>query len=236
MVLVRLGESPNGNAPARDFQTAALTGKQLSMSMANMMLCEQLRKQSIRDPLAGLFNRRYLETMERELARTSRNGQPPAVVAIDVDHFQRFNDSHGHDAVDKVLVELAKVLRSGIHSTDIACRYGGEEFVLVMPESSHAIAMERVEARRRQIRELRVRPGEVTLEAITISARIAHAPEQGEGSEILLRNADTALYEAKAAVRDRTIAYQSHLDRRGATDTHQGLPSGHCEGSTPQFA
>jgi diguanylate cyclase (GGDEF)-like protein len=208
--LCRFAGGVHGEATTRDRDTAVLIGEQLSMSLANMQLREQLRNQSIRDPLTGLFNRRYLEeTMERELARTARNRQPLAVIAIDVDHFKRFNDNHGHEAGDKVLVALAGVLRGGIRSTDIACRYGGEEFVLLMPESPPAIAVERVEALRRQARELRVRVGDVQLEPISISAGIAIAPEHGESGEVLLRNADTALYAAKAAGRDRFIMYRA---------------------------
>jgi diguanylate cyclase (GGDEF)-like protein len=100
-------------------------------------------------------------------------------------------------------------LRGGIRSTDIACRYGGEEFVLLMPESPLAITVERVEALRRRTRELRVRVGDVQLEPITISSGIAIAPGDGESGEALLRNADTALYAAKAAGRDRVIVYRA---------------------------
>jgi diguanylate cyclase (GGDEF)-like protein len=208
--LCRFGDSVPAPASARDIETAVLISEQLSMSLANLQLREQLRNQSIRDPLTGLFNRRYLEeTMDRELARTARNGQTLAVIAIDVDHFKRFNDTHGHEAGDKVLVEFAGVLRRGIRSTDIACRYGGEEFVLLMPESPASIALERVEALRRQTSELRVHIGTVQLEAITISSGIAVAPTHGENGEMLLRNADTALYAAKAAGRDRTVVYHS---------------------------
>jgi diguanylate cyclase (GGDEF)-like protein len=208
--LCRFGDSVPAPASARDIETAVLVSEQLSMSLANLQLREQLRNQSIRDPLTGLFNRRYLEeTMDRELARTARSGQTLAVIAIDVDHFKRFNDTHGHEAGDKVLVEFAGVLRQGIRSTDIACRYGGEEFVLLMPESPVSIALERVEALRRQTSELRVHIGSVQLEAITISSGIAVAPTHGENGEMLLRNADTALYAAKAAGRDRTVVYHS---------------------------
>ena len=210
LTLCRFGDTVQDEASARDKETAILIGEQLSMSLANMQLREQLRNQSIRDPLTGLFNRRYLEeTMSRELARTARNGQPLAVIAIDVDLFKRFNDTHGHEAGDKVLVELAKVLRNGIRTTDIACRYGGEEFVLLMPEASLPIAIERVEALRRQTRELRVRIGDIQLEPVTISSGIAIAPLHGENGDVLLRNADTALYAAKAAGRDRVIVYHA---------------------------
>jgi diguanylate cyclase (GGDEF)-like protein len=190
--------------------TAVLIAEQLAMAMANLQLREQLRQQSIRDPLTGLFNRRYLEeTMERELARSARNGQPLAVVAIDVDHFKRFNDTHGHEAGDHVLVELARLLRESVRNTDIACRYGGEEFVLLMPDSPLSVAIERVEMLRTQVSALRLQFGGGQHEPVTISIGLATAPEDGHRADVLLRNADTALYAAKAGGRNRLVVYQA---------------------------
>jgi diguanylate cyclase (GGDEF)-like protein len=189
---------------------AVLIAEQLAMAMANLQLREQLRQQSIRDPLTGLFNRRYLEeTMERELARSIRNGQPLAVVAIDVDHFKRFNDTHGHEAGDQVLVELARLLRESVRNTDIACRYGGEEFVLLMPDSPPAIAIERVETLRAQVSALRLQFGAGRNEPLTISIGLATAPQDGHRADVLLRNADTALYAAKAGGRNRLVVYRA---------------------------
>jgi diguanylate cyclase (GGDEF)-like protein len=175
-----------------------------------LQLREQLRQQSIRDPLTGLLNRRYLEeTMERELARSARNGQPLAVVAIDVDHFKRFNDTHGHEAGDHVLVELARLLRDSVRNTDIACRYGDEEFVLLMPDSPRSVAIERVEALRTQVSALRLQFGASQHEPLTISIGLATAPQDGNRADVLLRNADTALYAAKAGGRNRLVVYQA---------------------------
>lgn len=167
-----------------------------------------LREQSILDPLTGLFNRRYLEeTMERERAR---NGQPLAVIAIDVDHFKRFNDSHGHEAGDQALVALARLLRESVRNTDIACRYGGEEFVMLMPDTPAAIAAERAEALRVQVRELCLRFSGGQQEPVAISVGPAVAPGDGTRADVLLlRNADTALYAAKAGGRDRTVTYRA---------------------------
>jgi diguanylate cyclase (GGDEF)-like protein len=190
--------------------TAVLIAEQLAMAMANLQLREQLRQQSIRDPLTGLFNRRYLEeTMERELARSTRNGQPLAVVAIDFDHFTRFNDTHGHEAGDHVLIELARLLRENVRNTDIACRYGGEEFVLLMPDSPLSIATERVEMLRTQVSALRLQFGAAQHEPVTISIGLATAPRDGHRADVLLRNADTALYAAKAGGRNRLVVYQA---------------------------
>ena len=199
-----------GEAPARHDATAILIGEQFAMALANLQLREQLRNQSIRDPLTGLFNRRYLEeTMERELARSARNGQSLAVLAIDVDHFKRFNDTHGHEAGDRVLVELAALMRAAVRTTDIACRYGGEEFVLLMPDSPIEVALQRAEALCQQARNLRLRFGVGELEAATISIGIAVAPVDGTRADVLLRNADTALYAAKAGGRDRVVVYRA---------------------------
>jgi diguanylate cyclase (GGDEF)-like protein len=207
--LCRFGEVRAAITP-QNRATAVLVAEQLAMAMANLQLREQLRQQSIRDPLTGLFNRRYLEeTMERELARSIRNGQPLAVVAIDVDHFKRFNDTHGHEAGDHVLVELARLLRESVRNTDIACRYGGEEFVLLMPDSPAAIAIDRAETLRREVSALRLRFGAGQHEPVTISMGLAMAPRDGDRADVLLRNADTALYAAKAAGRNRLVVYQA---------------------------
>jgi diguanylate cyclase (GGDEF)-like protein len=207
--LCRFDELPGAiSQPNR--RMAVLIAEQLAMAMANLQLREQLRQQSIRDPLTGLFNRRYLEeTMERELARSIRNGQPLAVVAIDVDHFKRFNDTHGHEAGDQVLVELARLLRESVRNTDIACRYGGEEFVLLMPDSPPAIAIERVETLRAQVSALRLQFGAGRNEPLTISIGLATAPQDGHRADVLLRNADTALYAAKAGGRNRLVVYRA---------------------------
>ena len=190
--------------------TVVLIAEQLAMAMANLQLREQLRQQSIRDPLTGLFNRRYLEeTMERELARSVRSGQPLAVVAIDVDHFKRFNDTHGHEAGDHVLVELARLIRESIRTTDIACRYGGEEFVLLLPDSPPSIAFERAEILRTLVSALRLQFGAGQHEGVTISIGLASAPQDGNRADVLLRNADTALYAAKAGGRNRLVVYQA---------------------------
>lgn len=207
--LCRFGETAMP-ASERNAATAVFIGEQFSMALANLQLREQLRNQSIRDPLTGLFNRRYLEeTMARELARCARNGQSLAIAAIDVDHFKRFNDTYGHEAGDRVLVELAAVMRGSVRTTDIACRYGGEEFVLLMPDSSIDTAVERAHALCEKVRAMRVRVGATELEPATISIGVAVAPRDGDRADLLLRNADMALYRAKAQGRDRVVVHHS---------------------------
>ena len=199
-----------GEIPQAMRSEDVLVANQLAMAMANLKLREQLRQRSIRDPLTGLFNRRYLEeTMERELARSARNRQPLAVVVIDVDHFKRFNDTYGHEAGDLVLVELGRLLQASVRDTDIACRYGGEEFVLLMPDSPVSIAMERAEALRLQVAALRLHFGGGVHEPVTISAGVAAAPKDGDRADVLIRNGDSALYAAKSAGRNRVVSYKA---------------------------
>ncbi|MFD0739836.1 diguanylate cyclase [Lysobacter koreensis] len=205
--LCRFEDTPAVPFTDRQRESAELIAEQLSMSWANLQLREKLHNQSIRDPLTGLFNRRFLEeTMIRELALAARTGNPLVVAVIDVDHFKRFNDRFGHEAGDLVLVELAAILQKFVRSSDIVCRYGGEEFVLLMPDSPLPVAIERAEALRVQVGKLRVRLGMDQLESVSISIGLASA-QPGESAESLLRNADTALYAAKSAGRDRVEAY-----------------------------
>jgi diguanylate cyclase (GGDEF)-like protein len=179
------------------------------MALANLRLREKLRNQSIRDPLTGLFNRRFLEEMmARELARSARSGQPLVAAVIDVDHFKLFNDRFGHEAGDLVLVELAALFRDFVRKTDIVCRYGGEEFVLVMPDSPLSVAIERADALRATVGEMRVRLGMGQLESISISVGLAAWSDPAQTVESLLRNADAALYVAKNGGRNRVEAYR----------------------------
>src|SRR3989442_2567461 len=127
-------------------QLAVTVGEVIKMSLSNLKLREKLREQAIRDPLIGLFNRRFLEeTMSRDVYRAQRRNSPLCVVMLDLDDFKRFNDTFGHDAGDALLRELGQVLREKLRKSDISCRYGGDEFVLVLPDSSLADTQKRVE-------------------------------------------------------------------------------------------
>ena len=189
----------------------ALTlGEAIKLSLFNLRLQEKLREQATCDPLTGLFNRRYLEdSLTRELHRAQRLHSPLSVVMIDLDHFKKFNDSYGHDAGDLLLRELGKALRAGLRQSDISCRYGGEEFVLVFPDSSLADTKKRVEGIRLLIKGLKIRHEERILGTITVSAGIASAPEHGSTTHDLLRAADDAMYAAKKGGRDRLVAFQA---------------------------
>jgi diguanylate cyclase (GGDEF)-like protein len=137
---------------SEDMQVVEAIAEQLSLAMINLQLRESLRVQSLRDPLTGLYNRRYLEeNTQRELQRCQRRGLPLSVIMLDIDHFKRFNDEHGHAAGDVLLTAIAQTLQAHTRDEDIVCRYGGEEFTVVMPETSGEDAQRRAEEIRRAI-------------------------------------------------------------------------------------
>lgn len=180
------------------------------MALANLKLRESLRNQSVRDPLTGLFNRRYMEeSLERELRRFSRSQRPVGVIMLDLDHFKRFNDTFGHDAGDALLRELGHLLQTRTRKEDMACRYGGEEFVIVLSGASLEIAQERAEQLREKVKTLKVELRGHSLGAMTVSLGVAVAPHHGSTIAEILRAADLALYEAKKAGRDRVVVQQS---------------------------
>jgi diguanylate cyclase (GGDEF)-like protein/PAS domain S-box-containing protein len=191
-------------------QLAVTVSEAVKLSLSNLKLREKLRAEAIHDPLTGLFNRRYLEeTLARELHRARRRNSPLCVAMLDLDNFKRFNDTFGHDAGDSLLRELGRLVCGKVRKSDIPCRYGGEEFVLVLPDSSLADAEHRVEQIRVLIKELQIPHGDQLLGALTVSAGVAQADEHSANPSELLRAADQALYAAKNAGRDRVIVYQA---------------------------
>ena len=178
--------------------------EQISLAIANVKLRDQLRDQSIRDPLTGLFNRRYLlETCRRELSRATRAGQSVGVLSIDVDHFKKFNDNHGHDAGDTVLRAVGDCLQHNFRDEDVPCRFGGEEFVVVLPGATAEAAARKAEDLRAKIEALAVRYLDGNLPRITISIGVAAFPRSGSTPQELLKVADDALYRAKQEGRNR---------------------------------
>jgi diguanylate cyclase (GGDEF)-like protein len=168
-------------------------------------LQEELREQAIRDPLTGLFNRRYLDaTLEREIGRAQREGYPVCIVMIDVDFFKRINDEHGHAAGDQVLRFLGAQLRAGLRTGDIACRYGGDEFLLVLPNTRVVNARARAEEWRAAVRDSSVYWMEWH-EPTTLSLGVAGFPEHGATDDEVMSAADAALYAAKEGGRNRTV-------------------------------
>jgi|GEM_PF-614227 len=189
-------------------QLAVTVAEQIALSLANLQLRETLRNQSIRDPLTGLFNRRYMEkSLQQELYRAERHQKPLGIIMLDIDHFKRFNDNFGHEAGDAVLQELGKFLQQSIRKSDIACRYGGEELMLILPEASLENSRQRAEQIRSGVKRLKVQYGRQYLGQVTISLGVACFPEQGLSGEAVIQAADSALYRAKKEGRDRTVVY-----------------------------
>jgi diguanylate cyclase (GGDEF)-like protein/PAS domain S-box-containing protein len=183
---------------------AAVLAKQVALSLWNLKLRESLRTQSICDPLTGLFNRRYMEeSLEREFSRANRNKTSVAIVMVDLDHFKRFNDTFGHQAGDALLRALGDLLKRNTRSQDIACRYGGEEFALVLTDSTLDGAVKRAEILRQQIKQLSVEYAGQLLGAISVSMGVALFPDHGTTMGDVLRASDQALYCAKREGRDR---------------------------------
>jgi diguanylate cyclase (GGDEF)-like protein len=177
-----------------------------SMAIAGLNLRSRLEHQSIRDGLTGLFNRHFLEiALDRELRRVIRKQKPIAVLMIDVDHFKKFNDTFGHEAGDQVLRKVAGTLQQAVRSEDLVCRYGGEEFVIILPEISLEGALEKADVLRRRIAEISLHSQGEGLREITISVGIAVYPQHAESPELLLRASDRALYEAKHQGRNCVI-------------------------------
>jgi len=167
---------------------------------------EKLREQSIRDYLTGLYNRRYLdETLNREIRRAERAGFQIGIIMLDIDHFKILNDKFGHAAGDDVLQEIASLMKARIRYADIVCRYGGEEFVVVMPEASLHITVQRAETLREDVSELDLQYDGQDLGKITISSGVAVFPTHGATAEAVMESADSALYDAKHSGRDRVV-------------------------------
>jgi diguanylate cyclase (GGDEF)-like protein/PAS domain S-box-containing protein len=177
---------------------------QVGLSLANIRLREALRIQSVRDVLTGLYNRRYLEeTLEREVRRAARAQQSLGLLMIDLDHFKSFNDSYGHDAGDAVLRETGMSLTKGVRAEDFVCRFGGEEFVIMMPTADLKSACARAERLRLKMKELTILHQGKAMGMVTISVGVACFPEHGMSPKELMAAADAALYQAKRAGRDQ---------------------------------
>ncbi len=189
---------------------------QAGLALGNLKLRETLKQQSMRDPLTGLYNRRFLEeSLERELARAQRGKVPLALIMADVDHFKQFNDTYGHDAGDAVLRGVGETLKGQIRGSDIACRFGGEEFTLVLLDSTLAAAREKTESLRQAIAALAPGHGGQAFGKVTMSFGLAVFPEHGSDSAGLLRAADVALYRAKKNGRNRVEVSRAGTDAPG---------------------
>jgi diguanylate cyclase (GGDEF)-like protein len=188
--------------------------EQVALSIGNLKLRESLRQQSVRDMLTGLYNRRYLEeSVRRELLRSARaqadgSRHGLSMLMIDIDHFKRINDEHGHSVGDQVLREVAQVLKGQTRGSDVAARFGGEEFIAVLTDTPPGLALERAEQMRWSVENLARASGGI-LPSVTISIGLAEFPPDGNTLEALLASADKALYEAKRTGRNRVVVASS---------------------------
>ena len=203
---------PQDAAPASsadaERRLAEVLAEQVALALGNLKLRETLRNQSICDPLTGLFNRRYMEeSLEREFSRANRRKSCVAILMMDIDHFKQFNDNFGHPAGDALLRTLGELLKGGTRGQDIACRYGGEEFVLVLTDSNLAGALQRAEILRQQVKQMGVEYAGQLLGAVSVSMGVALFPEHGTNMADVLRASDQALYAAKREGRDRVSVW-----------------------------
>jgi diguanylate cyclase (GGDEF)-like protein len=198
----------NGFANNRQLQQIEAQRNQLLLDE------EKLRELSVRDSLTGLFNRRYMEeTFEREMQRARRKQMPLAVIMADIDGFKAINDNFGHVLGDNALVRVAAFLAKSIRVSDVACRYGGDEFCLILPECSPEEGIRRANALRVEVEKLRFNPEEAGIERITMSFGVASFPEDGLTREALLCAADSALYSAKRAGRNRVFGQAQEFEQ-----------------------
>lgn len=201
-----LGDSqPYFESKLRLLTAAAETA---ALSLSNILLQDTLRQQSIRDMLTGVYNRRYMvETLFRELSRAQREQTPVSVLMFDIDFFKDFNDTYGHDGGDTLLKYLGAFLQQNTRDEDIVCRYGGEEFVVVLPNTNLKSAVRKADALRTGVSRLRIPHRDETMRTCTISIGVAIFPQHGQTADTLLKAADDALYIAKREGRNRVSAY-----------------------------
>jgi diguanylate cyclase (GGDEF)-like protein len=179
---------------------------QLSLSLTNIELREKLENMALRDGLTGLYNRRFLdEVLEHNLVKLKRESKHAGLLLLDVDHFKRFNDTHGHQAGDEALRRVGATLTAAVRASDVVCRYGGEEFLVFLPECERAEAMAKAEAIRVAIAQTALAVGNQAIPPVTASIGLAMFPEAGTTRAQLIQMADRALYRAKGAGRNRVI-------------------------------
>lgn len=185
---------------------ARTVAEQVGMAIANLTLRETLQNQSIRDPLTGLFNRRYLEEfLTKEIDRAQRNHYSIGIIMLDIDNFKQFNDTLGHEAGDFVLQEIGYLLKKMIRVSDVACRYGGEEMTVILPESSLEDTYIKAEELREAIAQLKLNYNGKRLEGLTASCGVACFPDRGTTGNAVIIAADAALYQAKGSGRNKVI-------------------------------
>lgn len=198
----KLNDPYHANSKAK-YAVLTRIAEQYALALINLRLRENLRMECLRDPLTGLYNRRYMEeSLEREGRRAKRRNTPIGIIMLDIDHFKHINDVYGHDAGDMVLRELGEFFQHHTRGEDIVCRYGGEEFLLILPEAPIEVVLQRAKELHRGVQDLKlVYQGHPLL--VSISAGVAVLPQHGQQVGDVVKAADEALYQAKVHGRDQ---------------------------------
>jgi diguanylate cyclase (GGDEF)-like protein len=200
--------------PAQAF--AVSVAEHIGLALSNLKLRSTLKELSIHDPLTGLHNRRYMEeALELELRRAERKELHVGLIMLDIDHFKEFNDSFGHAAGDELLRSLGAAMREHLRAGDVACRYGGEEFLLILPEAGLEVTCRRAEQLRLHVKQMALSHLNKPLEPVSISLGVAVFPDHGQVPDELIKSADAALYQAKRQGRDRVVS--AAAGRQGAS-------------------
>lgn len=204
--VLHISHPPAATPGSSDFSIVAAVAERIAIAFANLRMREALRDQAIRDDLTGLVNRRFLEEyLELELLRARQGRYPLSILMLDVDFFKKFNDTFGHKAGDMVLREIARVLRQETRNSDVACRYGGEELVVVLPDTPLSAGVSRAGQIRQAVEKLSVVIEGQSLGIVTISIGVASTRDYGYEAAAILHAADEALYAAKKAGRNRVV-------------------------------
>jgi diguanylate cyclase (GGDEF)-like protein len=184
--------------------TAGMAAERCALALANVRLRQQLRDISIQDSLTGLYNRRFAdEVLVRELSRADREGTTLCVVMLDLDHFKQVNDIHGHEVGDQVLQKVGRLLQASFRESDVCCRFGGEEFLVILPNSDAKGAIKHAEILRKKVKRINFIHKGMVVGNMAVSIGLATYPDPISDPDSLVAAADTALYEAKRAGRDR---------------------------------
>jgi diguanylate cyclase (GGDEF)-like protein len=217
IMLAEWGRGPRAQIPAVTVETLAQSASQAAVALRNAALLSEIEHLATRDGLTGLANRQLFEgTLEREVARSHRRKTPLALVVLDVDHFKDVNDTVGHQAGDAVLREVARAMVGNTKASDLPARYGGDEFVVLLPDCTGVDAVGVAERLRAAV------AADVTAVPVTVSAGVGAIPENAGNGERLVAAADAALYAAKREGRDRSLASNRTVEP-GEAPAHPAL-------------